>query len=251
MDVAPCLNGCTRRHVDGTRHPVRVEQSARICGRCVDRLDTWLREIPDHFDRLPGLLEHGSLDVDARTGRRADAAAPMRLDIVDLLDTRPGRHRRGTVSVPAEDCRGALGALAGWVKLVAEKRRPGRDARIIMPTGGVRGFAEYLLRHLDWISEQVWVDDFTTEVHKLRNQLAYAVGIRPPLPVGRCTAVVDGEYCGGPLWPDHARGRCEGESSVGSAWRFLGGVHCGSCGDRWSSATLARLGAGLPLGQAS
>lgn len=224
-DVVACVNGCTRRHADRTRHPVRVDLPRLVCDRCVDRLDTWLREIPEHYDRLPELLEHGTVDSETRFGRYGDAPAPMRLDIWDLLDTRQGRNRRGTV---AEDCRGALGALIGWGRLVAEERR------ITAPASWVSGQVEFLLRHLAWIAEQVWVDDFTAEMRGLHRQLAAAVGIQPPLPVGRCAALVDDEPCGGPLWPDH-----------------VGGVHCGVCGDRWSSATLARLGAGLPAGVAS
>lgn len=220
-DVAPCLNGCTRRHADRTRHPVRVDLPRLVCDHCFDRLDTWLREIPEHYDRLPELLEHGTVDGE-RFGVCGDAAAPMRLDVVDLLDTRHGRCGRGRAF--SDDLHGAVGALIGWVRVVAE------DRRVTQPRGTVPAMAAFLLRHLAWIGEQIWVDDFTLEVRQLHRQLAAAVGVQPPLPVGRCGAVVDGECCGGPLWPDH-----------------VGGVHCGSCGDRWSSATLARLGAGLPV----
>jgi hypothetical protein len=85
----------------------------------------------------------------------------------------------------------------------------------------------FLIRHLDWITEQPWVDDITREIRAVHRDLSAAVGIHPPTPVGRCTAVgTDGDPCGGPLWPDR-----------------IGGVVCGSCGDRWSSMALARLGA--------
>jgi hypothetical protein len=212
-DIVACVNGCTRRHPDGTRHPVRVATPNLACHRCTDRLDTWLREIPEHYAALPALLTTATVDPDTRYGRRADPPAPMRLDIIDLLD-----HRHGPCG---DEFHGALGALAGWVRVTAE------DRRVALPDGTMSAMAGFLLRHLDWIVQQPFVDDLTSEIRALHRQLATAVGIHPPAPVGHCTATgADGNQCGGPLWPDR-----------------IGGVVCGTCGDRWSSLALARLGA--------
>lgn len=218
-EIVACLNGCTRRHVDGSRYPVRVAPPILVCHRCTDRLELCLREIPDYYARLPRLLTHGSIDDDAaRYGKRADAPAPMRLDVVDLLDTRRGRRRDGQA---AADRHGVIGLLAPWADLVGEQRR------VQAPAGGVGVTSRFLLRHLEWISQQPWVDELTRELRTLHRQLGDAVGIHPPTPVGHCTATdADGNQCDGPLWPTR-----------------VGGVICGTCGDRWSSQALARLGA--------
>lgn len=223
-----CVNGCqTRPDDDGNRHPVLTEPPSLLCRGCEDRLLGWLDTIPQHYALLPAFIEPGSVDTnpESKTTKNPNPPVPVRLEVLDLLDTRLGRRWSGTEA--ADDRRGTLGVLWGWARAVREEHPNGlavpRDACT------VAGEAAFLRRHLLWCAEQPWVDELCDEIRNLHRDLADAVGDYRPRPVGYCDAPTEDGECKGPLLPS----------------RFGGGVHCARCGDVTPIERLRFLGARL------
>lgn len=198
---------------------------ARICPNCETQLRDWLRAIPDHYTLLPTFLEHGTTDrnPDSKATKRSEAAAPMRLEIVDLLDHRLGRKWLGTATT--DDRRGVLGTLLA----IAHEIHDGRQLTGDLPTN-VTAACDYIHRHLLWVAEQDWVGDAYAEIKALHRTLSDAVGIYRPRPVGRCHLPQEEteEPCGGPLLANKA-----------------GGVRCPRCEAEWEADKLRLLGAAL------
>ena len=204
-----CLNGCETGSGDA-REPVPCQPGALLCPQCTKRLDKWLRAIPDRYALLPAVVEHGTVPSDPGTKhtRRPDPPAPMRLEVIDLLDRRPGY--------------GALGILHSWAELVRDERG---DARPDVTT--VAGECATLIVNLAWCAGQGFAGDLYQEIRVLARTLDDTVGEYRPKPVGKCAALIDvpGSWehdttaqalCGGALVMDR-----EGT-----------GVHCLSCGAR-------------------
>lgn len=227
-EIIYCANGCTRTTPEG-RTPATTEPPSQLCPRCEHNLQTWVKEIPDRYALLPHFIAHGTVDrnPEAKTGRNVVAPAPMRLEIIDLLDGRHGRQWSGIA--PKEDRRGAVGTLHAPAQQIREAKKIAPE---LNPT--VAGEAAFLSRWLLWLCEQEWVSDAFKEIKKLHNQLGDAIGERRTRPVGTCVVETeDGDetgQCGGPLFPS-----------------LTGGVYCARCQDSWDIDELRRLG--LLLGQ--
>ncbi len=90
-----CCTGHSRPTDDGTRIRVTADPPAYVCERCETDMRQWLRTIPESYALLPVFIEHGSAEKnpDAKAVKRTEAPAPMRLEIVDLLDERLGTSR--------------------------------------------------------------------------------------------------------------------------------------------------------------
>lgn len=258
-----CVNGCHTGH-GPTRQPVTTEGRALICDKCIDRLDTWLREIPDAYTRLGHVIEHGTVPTGPGTTRtkRPDPPAPMRLEIVDLLDTRRGlQYDAANRPLLSDNRRGVFGIILAWSSRLRQERRL---RRLCSNCGHVhrhddRGHPEdrcacgcttwqititlgqecaLLGKHLAWISEQEWVGELYAELRQLARQLTDAVGDyrdQPsPRPVGWCVALVpkpglglEGRFiCGGPVYLDDDRR----------------GAYCRDCGDHHTADQLRKLG---------
>ncbi|MFC0626162.1 hypothetical protein [Kribbella deserti] len=239
-----CLNGCTRPTEHG-REPIQVEPPALICPACRKRLNTWLQQIPDTYTLLPLVVEHGTVTSNPETAhtKRPDPPAPMRLEVIDMLERRPGR--------------GVLGLIHGWAQLVRDERHltvPCRcrhdpethhdttqpactvahcdctEYRSVAAT--VTSECALLTQHAGWITTQPWVSDLYTELKPLVRHLQDAVGDYRPAPLGMCVRLVARPgvpvdvLCGGTLYRDQTGH----------------GVHCTSCGDRQDVDMLRRLG---------
>lgn len=224
--VTYCVNGCTHRS-DGDTIRVQTDPPSLICRRCEDNLTDWLDRIPDTYALLPIFISHGTAErnPDTKMTKAAEAPAPMRLDVVDLLDERRGRRWLGTY--PTEDRRGTLGTLESWARLVREERHI--DTPASPPT--VLTEARCLVRHLLWICEQQWVDELYADIKTLNRALRDTIGDYRPRPVGRCQVDQGEGDCGGPLMP-----------------ATFGGVRCARCGATWDIDALRRLG--MVIGQA-
>lgn len=235
-----CLNGCQ----EGTgpeRGMVVCEPGYLLCPRCIKRLDRWLRALPESFALLLWVKGHGTVPGNPENARtkQPDAPAPMRLEVVDLLDVRPGF--------------GALAILHGWAEAIRDERKLPRrctcdHARPSHGTGrghdkghctaagcGCGHFTEtsptftaeckLLLAHLNWCAEQDWAGDLYTEIRNLDRQLSDTVGDYRAKPVGKCEAWVDRPgvplqtLCGGALVMD----------------REKQGVVCLGCGKRYDA----------------
>lgn len=236
--VIYCANGCTRRpESDPEQDPIPVTTTppSLLCDRCEDQLRTRLRDIPGRYAHLPIYVLPGTTideNPDQRTTTLTTGAAPMRLDIVDLLDSRlvyantPKDPRTGRLTdtpVTGTDRRGTLGTLHPHAQRLREQR--GLDA----PTEyTVAAEADLLARHTTWLlaQDRDWIRELTTDVGRIHRRLGDAIGEYRQRPVGSCpTDTDDGTPCGGPLMPV-----------------AYGGVRCPVCATLWTSADLRRLG---------
>lgn len=252
---APCLNGCKRNSLDGPE-PTLVEAPARICQPCRKALDRWLNLIPDIYALLLYVREHGTVTGNPESShtKQPDPPAPMRLEVTDLLDVRPGR--------------GVFGLMHSWAQQVRDERhlRPdcacGHESGIHWWAPPLRGHCrvvtstadweipcrceEYKARqptvaaecallgsNLPWITQQPWVGDLCSEVKPLVRRMQDAVGDYRPVPLGMCVnevsrpGVQGSVLCGGTLYRDQ----------TGDALTV-----CVACGDRNEYSTMRRLG---------
>lgn len=241
-----CLNGCQRPQ-DGLMTPVPCETGQQLCTPCTARLDGWLRSIPDAYALLPSVVDHGTVPADPGTKhtKRPDPPAPMRAEVTDLLDTRPGLqyHDDGTPIV-SDNLRGVLGILHSWAEVVRDERhllvycccdhaRPTHDREHCTAQGCncraykrvppvVAAECSVLLTNLTWCAGQDFAADLYDELRRLNRTLTDTVGDYRPKPVGKCAALQDRPgaplpvLCGGALVMDR-----EGT-----------GVHCLACGQR-------------------
>lgn len=182
-----CLNRCESRQSDAVSK-VLCEPGQNLCPRCVDRADTWLREIPTLYGLCLWVQDHGTVPSDPGTKRtkRPDPPAPMRLEVLDLLDQRTGR--------------GVLGIVHPWADLVRDERClwvPEKDT--------VAKACSLILRHLNYAAGRDWAGDLYDELASLHRTLQDTVGEYRAKPVGRCAAMPDEQLCDGPLVMDRDR----------------------------------------------
>jgi hypothetical protein len=246
-----CLNGCESRTGDATA-PVACEPEQRLCPACRKRLDKWLRAIPDAYALLPHVVDHGTVPADPGTKhtKRPDPPAPMRAEVTDLLDTRPGlQYDDDGTPIVSDNLRGVLGVVHSWAELVRDHRHdtrpctcgharpshtdhrcsaigcPCREYTAVDAT--VSRECAYLIVNLAWATGQEFAGDLYEEIRVLSRTLNDTVGEYRPKPVGKCAALRDvpGSWengsteqvlCGGALVMDR-----EGT-----------GVHCLQCGAR-------------------
>ncbi len=225
--LTKCLNGC---HTSAG--PVYTEGRAQICPRCEKQMAGWLNKIPENYDLLPTFIEHGTTQANPenKATKRAEAPAPMRLEIIDLLDTRLGRKWNGTA--PAHDRRGAIGTLRVHVERLIDERPL---TATHYEDKSVRQACDLLHRHRLWLAEQDWITYLYDDVSTLNRALADAVGDFRRPPVGRCHVIPENAEtaCGGPLFAN-----------------ATGGVHCVRCRSEWEPDRLRQLGLALTDGAA-
>ncbi len=183
----------------------------------------WLTESIDDvvvtYALLPHFYEPGTAIDDGQQvrGKRVDPPAPVRLDVVALLDKRTIARHPGDI-VPV------LAILEAWARLVREERQlqPCRKQSTVTSEAGT------LLAHIDWIICQPWVDDLAREIREVKSALHSAIGDHAPRPVGTCPVIhPDTGECGGKLYQDRYGGMS---------------VTCRRCGETWGETELRRLG---------
>lgn len=200
------------------------DSRAIICARCEDRLNHWLTTIPELYALLPTFIEHGTAErnPDSKATKNPYPPAPMRLDVVDLLDTRLGRKWAGTA--PAHDRRGVVGTLRVHVETLIEERPL---TATTWNDASVYDCCKLLSRHRLWIAEQEWGPFLYDEVRSIHRQLSDAVGDYRRPPVGHCHIV-----------PHEAEDPCGGGLFANS----FGGVRCSRCKASWDATHLRQLG---------
>jgi hypothetical protein len=213
---------CILRH---RNHSTRLIDDAQVCVWCVQRHQTWLREILDLYATLDQVLEPGSIPDDTADHKRpkkpADAPAPIRLEAWALLfDTdrlkTTGRH---------SDLPDIPSVLTGWAQNACDDR----DLTGASLDGTVMTSARLLTEHAEFIASRPWVDEYDAELAWVRQALRQAHGVSEGRqPVGRCPSLDgDGKECGGPLWPDRHGAMA---------------VTCGACQRRFDERFLRLLG---------
>jgi hypothetical protein len=215
-EIRYCVVRTTHKHP----HP-----PANVCDSCRGDLDRWLKTIPDTYAILPTFIEHGTTEgnPDSKATKRSEAAAPMRLEIIDLLDNRHGRRWLGLE--PTNDRRG----VAGTLKVHADRLHEERPLTAEHNDASVVAACQLLRRHLGWLTEQTWADELYNDLKTVNRTLSDAIGDYRPKPVGACHLPTDDEDsdapCGGPLLANK-----------------YGGVRCGRCHATWDAAHLRQLG---------
>jgi hypothetical protein len=178
-----------------------------------------LEDIAQTTTLLPYFIEPGSTPEtnETRHKRGIDPAAPIRLEIVALLD-----HR--TTTRTPDDLTPVLAILTAWAQLIREEKnltKPKTPDTITTTTNLIH-------THLPWITTQDFITDLAHELRQIKTALHSAIGDHAPRPVGTCPIhhPETGE-CGGKLYQDRY-GRMS--------------VTCRKCGETWGETELRRLG---------
>jgi hypothetical protein len=207
------------------REPKSAGQGRLVCPGHHRWLLETVRDIVDTYALLPHFYEPGTAVDDGQQvkGKRIDPPAPVRLDVVAILDAR-------TIARYPGDLVPVLGILESWARMIREER----DLEIPRTKATVSSEACLLLNHLDWITEQPWVDELAKEIREVKSALHAAIGDHAPRPVGRCPVIADSVECNGALFQDRYGGLS---------------VTCAKCGETWGETELRRLG--LVIGDAA
>ena len=202
------------------REPKSAADGLLVCRHHRRWMGETIDDIVITYTLLPDFYEPGTAVDDGHQvkGKRVDPPAPVRLDVVALLDRR-------TVSRQPGDLVPVLAILESWASMVREERQlqPCRRQATVTSEAGT------LSAHLDWITAQPWIDELARELREVKAALHSAIGDHAPRPVGRCPVVhpdADGA-CDGPLFQDRYGGMS---------------VTCRRCGETWGETELRRLG---------
>jgi hypothetical protein len=208
-------NTCQLAH----REPRQALDGALVCRHHHGWLRDSIDDIVITYALLPHFYEPGTAVDDGHQvkGKRVDPPAPVRLDVVALLDRRTAYRHPGDI-VPV------LAILEAWATLVRDERKiqPCRNTTVTSEAG-------LLLGHLDWIIGEPFVTDFAEEIRQVKSALHSAIGDHAPRPVGTCPVVHpdNDTECGGKLYQDRYGGMS---------------VTCRKCGETWGETELRRLG---------
>lgn len=217
--ITYCANTCTRDNA-----PIETTAPSQLCNRCEDNLAKWLTKIADTWPMLPTFIEHGTTDrnPDSKATKSAVAQAPMRLEIIDLLDTRLGRKWNGTAA--AHDRRGVAGTLQAHVERLMEERAL---TSLKHDHRNITAACRLLNRHRLWLAEQDWIGYLYEDIRVIHLELSNAIGDYRARPVGRCHVIPEdaNKTCGGPLFAN-----------------TVGGVRCARCEATWDADKLRVLG---------
>jgi len=206
---------CVLRH----DKPRRAQTGSLICTKHDHALRDDLRDIEILYALLDHVVEPGSVVADEliRYAKRPDPAAPIRLEVAVLRDTR-------TTWDPSQaDAVSILAVVASWATVVRE------DMRLTVPAEATIASEVGTLRaQHDYATAQEWVDEYAKDIHRAAQALRHVCGEHEGQPVGRCQVTHDdGASCDGPLFPDRYG---------------LMRVRCARCGETWDQDDLRRLG---------
>lgn len=201
------------------REPKSALNGLLVCPGHRRWLADTLDDILTTYALLPDFYEPGTAIDDGHQvkGKRVDPPAPVRLDVIALLDRRTLARNPGDL-VPV------LAILEAWAQFVRDER----SLKLDRPKATVSSETSLLIAHLDWITAQVWVPDMAAELRDAKSALHSAIGEHAPRPVGTCPIVhPDTGECAGKLFQDQY-GRMS--------------VTCRKCGETWGELELRRLG---------
>jgi hypothetical protein len=222
----------------------REAEHGYLCVGCFERVAEWLHDVENEAAILSA-VKSMAIATGNRGAGLASQRSPARLDVVVLTDPRSYPYAPRTNGPACRDCwhgtcmamrawenaRAAqadgllsiFGVLGSWARLVREERNLEWPAEVT-----VTSERRTLSSHLDWVSDQPWVDEFVGDLRTLRTQLKAANGTNEPRkkPVGICPTLLASGECGGRLWPNER----------------LGEVVCESCERNFGPDELRHLG---------
>lgn len=197
--------------------PRRAADGLRVCGACVDRIGDAVAEIRDQYvtlTRLSALLPEAG-----DNGRRSPgfgSRSPARDVVLAVTDWRT----RWDEDTRLHNPRALLHRWASRIRAEVDEQPP--------DSATIRTEAALLLRRLEHACRAVWIEDMARELRECRSQLKTIAGEPPPVSIGRCPVVPDGqtEACATPLYApvhgDTITCRGCGEQWPRSRWRLLG-----------------------------
>ncbi len=199
--------------------PRRATPGYMTCDRCADLIRECLKEIPELYAAVvrPGAL----LPVVAPGARRGPgfgSRSPANDQTIVLTDPRTTWTEQAPIHNP-------LVVVESWARMVRE------DTGEKPPDGPatVTGEVALLIRRMDFITRQPWIDDMWKELKEVRGSLRQFNGEHKPLPVGRCPTLVGDKTCDTPLWAP-----VDGDT-----------IKCRGCRREWSRREWLHLGATL------
>lgn len=196
--------------------PRRATPGYVTCDRCADQIRECLGEIPALCAGLDD--DEALLPVVAPGGRRGPgfgSRSPANDMVIVFTDPR-------TTWTDEAPYHNPLVVLEGWARMVRE------DVGMATPDtrATVTSETQLLLKRLDFITRQPWVDDMWKELREVRDQLRTFNSIHKPLPVGRCPTLVGDKTCATPLWAP-----LDGDT-----------IKCRGCRREWSRREWLHLG---------
>ena len=210
------VNACVLPH----RDPKTPQPQTLICHGHYRWFEHTLLDIQTTTALLPYFLEPGSAPEDTnqtRHRRGIDPAAPVRLEVIALLDKR-------TQARTPDDLTPVLAVLTAWAQLIRDERQLDKPTK----PDTITSTSDLIHRHLPWLATQDFISDLAHELRQIKTALHSAIGDHAPRPVGTCPVIhPDTGECGGKLYQDRY-GRMS--------------VSCTTCGEVWGETELRRLG---------
>lgn len=200
-----------------TKTPPRQATPGYVtCNRCADLIRECLDDIVQLYatvTKVSALLP--VVAPGARRGPGFASRSPANDQAIVLTDPRTTWTEETPVHNP-------LTVVESWARMVRE------DVGEKPPDGPatITGEVALLIRRLDWITRQGWVDEMWKELKEARANLRDFNGQHKPLPIGKCPTLVEDGTCNTPLFgpPDGEDIRCRGCSRVWTRreWLHLG-----------------------------
>lgn len=202
-------------------------RGGHLCDHCLANLRRDLDDVARLWRVLHEMLEPGRGSRSGGRGKRTDPPAPLRLDILDLLDTRHIPDRDEIRSEAAQH-------INGWARVWCEEQN------YTQPTD-VAAAAQLLATHTEGLARQDWIDEATRDLRRALAILKVAAHDTGEPRIGTCWQATDtGDTCGGTL-RIHTRWH---PTDPGADQTF---VVCSKCKDLWTTDDLAHVGRVSPI----
>jgi hypothetical protein len=200
--------------------PRRATPGYMTCDQCVEKIKECLDEIRRLYATLaaPGALLPQRSDG-ARRAPGFGSRSPANDTTIVLTDRRTTWTEEARYHNP-------LVVLESWARMVREEVGQAAQGHAT-----VTSEAGLLLKRMDFITRQPWVDDMWKELREVRGELREYNGEHKPLPVGKCPSLIGGRTCGTPLFAP-----LDGDV-----------IKCRSCRREWSRREWLHLGRTMGL----
>lgn len=208
-----------------------ADSGHRTCLYCANDLSDMLNSIANRYDVL-NAKPAGVQELGGRGAPGFGSRAPASEHIIAMMDPRSSEVARiwkgsdGRIHSESErPPMSVYSTLLTEVYDVAERRNMS-----LPEMTGVRNLAEWLLRHIDWITRQESVSEFHDTIKRLERQLKPLTGDPAPHRVGNCPQ---------PVERNGQEVRCDSVLYVPEASDT---VTCRGCKSEWRRPEWAQLG---------